>query len=268
MADRLGQAARNDAVTGARGLALLLIGLCACTPRTQPVAAASTPAPAPATTVLARPTTTTDVPSASLQGVERDADAAPADPSVDSTFQLPGAFAPDIRVEQLQQRFGKPNVRPDEVPGAEGETSHGVILFPDDPTRRAYLYFQDEDKLSGLQLVRIVDESSRWHFANGVRVGMPLSKLVALNGKPIRFYGFDWDYGGAITDWRGGKLQPAQGKDAVTLGIRLNRSEDAPEGSYPIGEGEFSSDDRHYPQLGSIAIVGEISAGFPGEDDL
>lgn len=254
-------------MTGARWLALLLIGLCACTPRTQPAAAARTPAPAQAPTVPAAPTTT-DLPSASLQGVDRDADAAPADLSADATFQLPGAFAPDIRVEQLQQRFGKANVRADEVPGAEGETSHGVILFPDDPTRRAYLYFQDEDKLSGLQMVRIIDESSRWHLANGVRVGMPLSRLVALNGKPLRFYGFDWDYGGAITDWRGGKLQPAQGKDAITLGIRLNRIEDAPEGSYPIGEGEFSSDDRHYPKLGSIAIVGEVSAGFPGEDDL
>lgn len=244
--------------------ALVLFALCACKPHATSIEA---PPPTPATTAAPLPASI-ETHSASLAGVANDADLAPADLSADATYLLPGAFAPDIRLEQLERRFGKANVQVGDVPGAEGETSRGAILFPDDPTRRAYLYFQDEEKLSGLQLVRVLDTNSRWHFADGVRIGMPLSELVAMNGKPIRFYGFDWDYGGVVTDWNGGKLAPAVQKDAISLGIRLGRVEDAPDNAYPSGDGEFASDDKRYPKLGSVAIVGEISASFPGEDDL
>ncbi|MFT3898146.1 MAG: hypothetical protein QM719_10715 [Thermomonas sp.] len=237
----------------------VVLALCACKPQAESTAE-TPPIPRAPATIAA--------PSTAPAALANDADPATADQSAESTFELPGAFAPDTSVVQLEQRFGKANVQVGDVPGAEGETSRGVILFPNDATQRAYLYYQDEDKPSGLQLVRVLDEGSRWHFADGVRIGMPLSRLVALNGKPIRFYGFDWDYGGTITDWNGGKLAPAGAKDAISLGIRLNRIEDAPDKSYPIGEGEFASGDRRYPKLGSIAIVGEISVSFPGEDDL
>ena len=249
-------------MTSVRAAWLLPLALCACGQRPQPAAADATPLPSAATLPPAATPSPGSPPTPGSVAVANDALPATA------TYVLPGEFAPDTGIAQLESRFGKDNVRIGDVPGAEGETSRGAILFPDDPARRAYVYFQDEDKLSGLQLVRVVDASSRWRLASGVRVGMPLSELVALNGKPIRFYGFDWDYGGTITDWRGGALQPAQGKDAIFLGIRLNHLEDAPDHAYPIGEGEFSSDDRHYPKLGAIAIVGEVSAGFPGEDDL
>jgi hypothetical protein len=181
-------------------------------------------------------------------------------------FVLPGDFAPDVRVEQLQRRYGRDNVRIGEVPGAEGETAHGVVLFPDDPTRRAYLYFEDAAALRGLQLVRVLDPGSRWHFADGIGIGTPLSELVALNRKPLRFLGFDWDYGGAVTDWNGGALAPATDK-AIVRQVRLDHL-DAAANAYPLGVGDYSSDDPRWPQLGRIAVVGAIAVSFPGEDDL
>lgn len=204
--------------------------------------------------------------SASLAGVIHDADATPADLAADATWRLPGLFAADTSVTWLEQRFGKANVRVGDVPGGEGETSRGVILFPDDSRRRAYLYFQDGQKLRGLSMVRVMDEGSRWQLDNAVAIGMPLSKLQALNGKPIRFTGFDWDYGGGISDWNSGRLQPVD-NDPQRRGIRLNHH-DAVQGAYPMGEDTFSSDDRRYPRLGSVVFVGEISISFPGEDDL
>ena len=179
---------------------------------------------------------------------------------------MPGAFAPDTSVESLERRFGKDNVRIGEVPGAEGETSRGVILFPDDPTRRAYLYFEDSRELAGLQLLRVLDDGSRWHFDDGIRIGTPLSKLVALNGKPIRFLGLDWDYGGAISDWGGGRLDPKD--DAIRHGVTLGARADIGDRPYPMGDGEFSSDDPKYPDLGTDLVVSEVSVSFPGEDDL
>ncbi len=121
--------------------------------------------------------------SASLAGVAEDADATPANLGDAGTYRLPGLFAPSTSVSWLRQRFGKANVHVADVPGGEGETSRGVILFPDDAARRAYLYFQDEKRLRGLSMVRVMDEGSRWQLDNGVAIGMPLSRLQALNGR-------------------------------------------------------------------------------------
>lgn len=233
---------------------LLPLALCACGQRAQPAAIDAFPAHPASKTTPAPPATTASSAIA--------ADALPAD----ATYVLPGAFAPDIGIEQLKRRFGEGTVRIGEVPGAEGETSRGVILYPDDPTRRAYLYFEDSQKLAGLQLLRVFDEGSRWHLDNGIGIGTPLSRLVAMNGKPIRFLGLDWDYGGAISDWGDGRLDPKDG--AIRRGMTLGARSDIGERPYPMGDGEFASDDPKYPDLGTDLVVAEISASFPGEDDL
>lgn len=185
--------------------------------------------------------------------------AAPVAPAA-SEYELPGDFAPGTDRATLEHRFGAANVRAGEVPGAEGETFHGIILFPDDPTRRAYLYFEDEQALRGLTTVGVFDMPSRWTLDNGVRIGMPLAELVALNGRPIEFAGFDWDYGGAISDWKGGRLQPATNAP-VARSIRLGHA-DVEGDAYPMGDATFSSDDPRYPQLGQIARVEEIGVSF------
>jgi len=185
-------------------------------------------------------------------------------------FVLPGAFAADTTVADLQQRYGKANVRIGELPGAEGEVHRGVRLFPDDPARQADVYFQDERSLRGLSLVSIRNEGSRWTLDNGIRIGQSLANLVALNGAPIVFTGFDWDYGGYVSDWSDGKLQDGDG-DAVQSSVRLRIREAGDkraQGAYPMGDGEFRSDDPAYPKLGGLAEVGQISVTFPGQDDL
>ncbi|QDQ73458.1 hypothetical protein FNZ56_06035 [Pseudoluteimonas lycopersici] len=189
-------------------------------------------------------------------------DAMPANAS----YVLPGDFAPDTDIERLARRFGKDNVRIGEVPGAEGERVDGVILFPDDASRRAYLYFEDAQRNTGLSLVRVFDDGSRWRLDNGIGIGTPLSDILRRNGKPIRFFGLDWDYGGAITNWNGGRLDPKH--DPVRRGMTLGARADIGERPYPMGDAEFSSDDAKYPDLGTDLVVDEISVSFPGEDDL
>lgn len=193
-------------------------------------------------------------------------DATPADAADPANWRLPGQLSAATTEAWLRQRFGDGNVRVADVPGGEGETSRGILLFPDDPSRRAYLYFQDAQQLRGLSLVRVMDPGSRWRLDSGIGIGTPLSTLVAMNGKPIRFSGFDWDYGGAISDWNGGRLEPA-GDDPQRPLVRLTHG-DAPPRSYPMGDAVFSSDDPRYPRLGDVVSVGEIGMSFPGEDDL
>ncbi len=185
-----------------------------------------------------------------------------------SDWTLPGDFAPDTTVAQLQARFGEANVRiVNDLPMAEGETTRGVVLFPEDPSRRAVLYFQDTRKLTGLQGVTIEDAGSRWHYASGVRIGMTLAELAELNGAPVTFYGMGWDYGGHVAGFKGGKLGDAEGRPGRD-GMRLGIKPGAKDGDYPVGDGEFRSDDPKWPKAGQSLVVSELMLSLPGQDDL
>lgn len=185
-------------------------------------------------------------------------------------YVLPGQFAPDTTVETLRDRYGETQVTIGSVPGAEGETFRGVILFPDDSTRRAYLYFQDEQALRGLSLVRVFEPGTRWRLDNGIAIGMTLDELVKRNGRPIDYTGLGWDYGGTVTDLHDGALAP-RGDDAMIRSWKLG-AKDVEHGAatkaYPVSEGTFSSDDPRYPEQGRSVVVRELSVSFPGEDDL
>jgi len=245
-------------VTLARPALAAALGLCLAACQRE----AAAPAPAHQAANAAPPV------AAAAQPQPGNAPAAPALAPV-SDYVLPGALAHDLGLEQLRQLFGAGNVAIDErLPGAEGEQIRGVRLFGADPTRRARLYFQDSQALRGLSMVVVDDPGSRWRLDNGVAIGLPLAGLVRLNGKPLRFYGLDWDYGGIVTDWNGGALAPKD-DDPVRRNARLGWAGDAPANAgAPVGDGEFSSDDPRYPQQGALLQVGELSVSFPGEDDL
>ncbi|ALN84708.1 hypothetical protein LC55x_1417 [Lysobacter capsici] len=222
---------------------------------------AATPQPAPA--VKATPS-----PAAPAQAAPSIA-AEPA-AQVVSDYILPGALAPDVGPERLKQLFGAANVRIDDhMPGPEGEEFRGVILFADDPTRRAVLHYQDEQQLRGLAFVSVREPDTRWRLDNGIVMGMRLSELVRLNGKPIRFSGMGWDYGGTITDWNGGKLASRDG-DPVMRGARLGQVPDPSmqADAVPSSDADYASDDPKFPRQGELLRVEELSVSFPGEDDL
>ena len=180
----------------------------------------------------------------------------------DDAWRLPGPFAPGITVDALRARFGARHVRIAEVPLGEGDVERGVVLFPDDPTRRATLYFHDPDALLGLASVRVDDAGSRWRLEPGVRIGMPASALVALNGAPVSYLGFDWDYGGTVIDWHGGRLADSPLRAIVRL--RLVRPPDtAPGFAVPTGDGTFHSDDARYRDAFAHAVVDEFTLQWP-----
>jgi hypothetical protein len=198
--------------------------------------------------------------SASLAGVSKYEDATPADLAADATYLMPGFIDKSISIDNLRRRFGAANVKRATLDGAEGETFKGIVLFANDPSRRAELLFADQERARGIGSIRVRGKQSRWHLANGVHLGMSLQELAAANGKPLSFNGLDWDYGGVVTDFHGGKL--AQPSDAdPSFSIALNHDA-APEKSYPEGEGDYRSDDKRFPKQGSVLYVGDISVDF------
>jgi len=112
----------------------------------------------------------------------------------------------------LRKRFGR-DAKVETLPGAEGETSPGIILFPGDPARRVVVRFADEPdpkKLSRAATVELIDaERSLWRIA-GLTLGSSLAEVAKANGGPFTISGFEWDYGGFVTDWRSGALASAR----------------------------------------------------------
>jgi len=212
--------------------------------------APSTPAPAPEADTTQ---------SASLAGAARWADPEPADLANAQTYALPGLIRTEMNLDNLRQLFGEGNVQLADLDGGEGETVQGVVLFADDPTRRAELFFKHPQQHSGIDTVRVRTDTSRWHLAGGVQPGMSLADLVQANDAPVSFLGLEWDYGGAITDWHHGKADPST-PDAH--GIARLAPVAAQAGAYPTGEDTYRSDDTRYPTQGTVLHVSEVGVAF------
>jgi hypothetical protein len=154
---------------------------------------------------------------------------------------LDGLLRGDDTLASARERLGNPNVRPDTLPGAEGEMVPGWTLYRGHPTRELSVYLDE----AGVHPVSIVarEDVSEWRRADGVAIGMRIDELARLNGRAFDFYGFDWDMGGYVSDWNGGRLEPrGESAGAVRL-CPLERSETDPPVDIPLGDSEFASDD-------------------------
>ena len=215
-----------------------------------------------------------DAPPPAPAPIETPAPAAPAPPAETASptvasedWTLPGTLGPLTTRQALEARFGKANVREETFDGAEGiGTYPALVVFPDDPSRRLELVLDAEDKDAPIQELRVRAPGSRWRDASGLLMGMTLSELVALNGAPISFYGLEWDYGGTVQDWHGGRLANAAGAALfrrVTLGARAGTSPDA----VPIGDSVFRSDDPRLAGMGDALEVAEFGISWPREGE-
>ncbi len=188
------------------------------------------------------------------------------DPALDRTL-VPGARAGMVGAgtseEALRSILGPERVIATEVPVGEGFCLPGTVILPGSPDE-ATVTWQDSSRTRPA-VVRVEREGGRWSTAEGVRVGMPLGELVEVNGGPLTFLGFGWDYGGRVHDALGGRLGIVQG-DARPLGVMLDAPSlaglpaDAPEMSL-MGEEPVRSDDPLLSGLEVRVVALEVTLG-------
>lgn len=217
------------------------------------------PAPVPAPAAHAAPTATPAL------------RAMPAPPPVPAPapandWLLPGELGPMTTEAELAARYGKDNLREETLPGAEAEPIPALVLFPDDAGKRLELVLDAQDKDAPIQELRIRGAGNQWHTADGLHPGMTLAELVERNGAPITFYGFDWDYGGTVQDWHGGKLANPQGARLFRR-VRLAVREGAGDIARPLGDAGYRSDDPRWPGLDKNLVIDELGISWPGEGD-
>jgi hypothetical protein len=192
-------------------------------------------------------------------------------------FSLPGDYSEHTTVADFRARFGSDNVEVAPLSDTE-DSPRGLVLFPGDPSRRAYVAFHDEDALTGVAGITIRDRGSRWRGKQGVHVGMSFAELRRTNGKPFYFSGFDAALQGVVQDaWRPsldadddtlGALDVGPGEEmyfAVELGAPPAAAP-IQASAYPHDEMSVSSDDVRFPRLGELFEVTAIRA-FTSLDD-
>lgn len=123
--------------------------------------------------------------------------------------QKVGNVHPESTEASLIEHLGVQNVRRDTIYIGEGEYRLGTTMFKGTPDE-AQILWKDTANWSRPELVRIIPatrpQNSQWEVEGGVRIGATLREIEQLNGRPFELYGFGWDYGGTVADWKGGKL--------------------------------------------------------------
>ncbi len=157
----------------------------------------------------------------------------------------------------ILRRFGA-NARRETLPGAEGETYRGVVLYPRDPQRRVEIAFTD-DARPRVSSIRIRGGSSIWTFGS-MALGNSIPQITGSNGRAFTLSGFEWDYGGYVTDLKGGSLSRQPG--GCTLGIRLSLPENVTSTPQAV-MGDVQVQSTH-PALRRLRpVVTELSLNFP-----
>lgn len=152
----------------------------------------------------------------------------------------------------VEKAYGKENIELKSLNVGEGEQREGVLVFPGTNNELEIIWELEAD-IGNPAFVRLGKENSDWKTPEGIGVGTTLEKLEELNGRPFTFYGFEWDYGGLVSDWNGGNLSPY-------LIIALIPQNFDKLGKELLGEVQLSSDDPKVRALG--AKVGSIVLTF------
>ena len=165
------------------------------------------------------------------------ADAAPK--KAEQVVACTGPFATGVTHARLVKAFGKRNVAIEQVGTGEGETVTASVVFPRDKARRIEVLWIDEKRRRNPSEIRTGVEST-WRTAQGIRRGMSLREVEALNARPFELWAFGFDYGGTSLDWNGGTLATQPGGCALTL--RFTMREGADNAGVHIGEQSLMSD--------------------------
>jgi hypothetical protein len=158
-----------------------------------------------------------------------------ASPALADQLTCDGPFAADSSEARLIETFGKENVVTGEVDGPEGSTILATTIFPNDEAKKIEVGWWDEENYTQLAYFTIPDADVS---PQGVKAGMTVREVEALNGAPFEMQGFWWDYGG-YANFTGGALGAAD--EGCIVSVRFA----------PAGD-EYSAD------LDVEAVSGEV----------
>lgn len=119
-----------------------------------------------------------------------------------------GVFGPKSSDALVRETFGEDNVETGMVYGVEGIEFMATTVFPDDPDRVMQFSWWDEEKLEYLSSLELAPSQET---PTGIKIGMSVKEVEAINGEPFTIGGFWWDYGGGAVFETGALTNPETG---------------------------------------------------------
>ncbi|WEK03128.1 MAG: hypothetical protein P0Y65_13045 [Candidatus Devosia phytovorans] len=169
-----------------------------------------------------------------------------------------GAFGADSSEDMLIETFGADNVTTGLVDGPEGTQYIATTVYPRDPEREMVFSWFDEDRLEKLSAVELAPSQSG---PGGIRLGMSVADVQAINEEPFNIGGFWWDYGGYALLETGTLAGPLDGDCYVSL--RFSPEDEIPTAidiTSVVGEVQVSSEDPLLAEIGTR--VTSLSLGY------
>jgi hypothetical protein len=119
-----------------------------------------------------------------------------------------------VDLKGLESKYGAANIQKEAVLQTGDGDFKVTKLFPNTP-KEVEIYWKDGEDYKKIQDAVVkggfsktsdIAPTSIWESKEGLRLGMKMSEVIALNGKNFTITGLGWDLGGNIVSWEGGKL--------------------------------------------------------------
>lgn len=181
-----------------------------------------------------------------------------AGPAAAVEIACDGPLGPESTLQAVEQAYGKNNVVTGEVDGAEGMTMIATTVFPNDEDKSFRIYWMNEDEHAGVAGFTVARADTA---PGGVKLGMGIREVEALNGQAFGLFGFYWDYGGAAS-FAEGKLSELPG--GCSMALTFSPTVEPPNQKISdavSGDQELTSD---MPELEVVKpVVTVINIGYP-----
>jgi hypothetical protein len=150
-----------------------------------------------------------------------------------------GPITNSTTLEDLTNQLGAVNIATARFPLGEGKFEQGTAVFPGDKNREVIIQWE----IPEIKPKAVIVNGRQWKTEQGIGIGTRLSQVVEINKAPVSFAGFEWDYAGYITGWRGGTLEATHPLRVKFLGYVAPEKPYLPEDyAALIGDKEYSSD--------------------------
>ncbi|WP_243368512.1 hypothetical protein [Microvirga solisilvae] len=141
----------------------------------------------------------------------------------------------------------------------ESEQMNASTIFPKDPARNIEVVWWNEKARKRPSSIQT--SGSAWNGPKGIRVGMTLDEVEALNGRPFTLYGFGWDFGGTSSDWKGGDLAALPGGCNLFVIFSLDETASEEAQIKVSSDNEFVSNQNEIKAVSPKVV--RIGLGFP-----
>lgn len=164
-----------------------------------------------------------------------------------------GAITKTSTYEDLINLFGKEKLKDETHTGPEGEGILKCTIVYKGTSQEITVYWQDKKFHNKISRVECTKANSPYHTSDDLKIGSSLNDVVKANKAFITFYGFGWDYGGAITNYNKGNLEKS--KIIFTLNCKGNDIS-------LLGDREFNSKMPNVIKMAKQIYIAKIEVSF------